>query len=106
MPKAGTKDYLLKGIPLDVYQQAQEKAAAHRPPLSMRWVLITLLEKWINYQPVQPEGFKKGTEARKAKKAAAAQTPAATAPAAAPGPQKTATPAPAAATIPDLGESF
>ena len=50
-PTAQTQDskvYLLKGIPPELWEQAQAKAASQRPPISMRWALILLLESWIN----------------------------------------------------------
>jgi len=50
---ADAKTYLLKGIPKDVYEAAQKKAAENRPPLSMRWVFISLLEKWVGMAPPQ-----------------------------------------------------
>ena len=43
-----SKTYLLKGIPPELWEQAQAKAASQRPPISMRWALILLLESWIN----------------------------------------------------------
>ena len=43
-----SKTYLLKGIPSELWEQAQAKAASQRPPLTMRWALILLLESWIN----------------------------------------------------------
>ena len=43
-----SKTYLLKGIPSELWEQAQAKAASQRPPISMRWALILLIESWIN----------------------------------------------------------
>ena len=43
-----SKTYLLKRIPAELWEQAQAKAASQRPPISMRWALILLLESWIN----------------------------------------------------------
>lgn len=39
-------DYLLKGIPGDLWDRCKHKAEVNSPPLSMRWVLIQLLERW------------------------------------------------------------
>ena len=56
MPRTTTPDdsaiYLLKRIPGPLWDRAKAKAAEHRPPLSMRWVLIQLLEKWTETAPV------------------------------------------------------
>ena len=43
-----SKTYLLKGIPPELWEEAQAKAASQRPPMSMRWALLLLLESWIN----------------------------------------------------------
>ena len=43
----GYKDYILKKIPVELWEAAQAKAASRRPPLAMRWVLIKLLERWV-----------------------------------------------------------
>ncbi len=50
-PNPKGKTYLLKGVPVDLYEAAQQKAAENRPPLSMRWVFISLLEKWVGKRP-------------------------------------------------------
>ncbi len=47
VPKPNCKDYLFKDIPADLWTRAQEKGKALRPPVSMRWVLIMLLEQWV-----------------------------------------------------------
>ena len=47
----GEITYLLKGIPLDIWERAKVKARAERPPIAMRWVLIQLLEKWAGPAP-------------------------------------------------------
>ena len=56
MPRTKTPDdsaiYLLKRIPGPLWDRAKAKAAEHRPPLSMRWVLIQLLEKWTDTVPM------------------------------------------------------
>ena len=46
-----SKLYLLKGIPPELWRQAQAKAASQRPPLSMRWAILLLLEAWISDTP-------------------------------------------------------
>ena len=91
MPKENETIYLLKGIPLDMYRRAQAKAAANKPPLSIRWVLITLLEKWVGPAPADESAPAKAPKARKAK------TPKAAA--------KLESPT-AANVAPDLGEMF
>lgn len=50
-PNPKGKTYLLKGVPVDLYKAAQQKAAENRPPLSMRWLFISLLEKWVGKRP-------------------------------------------------------
>ena len=51
-----TKSYILKVIPLDVHSRAVEKAKAHNPPLTLKWVLLDLLTKWAGKPPdVTPE---------------------------------------------------
>lgn len=50
MPKITDETaYLLKGIPRATWDAAKDKAANARPPLSMRWVIIQLLERWIQH---------------------------------------------------------
>ena len=51
MPKPNTCDYLIHGIPLDLWTRAKAKAKALRPPVSMRWTLIMLLEQWVASTP-------------------------------------------------------
>ncbi len=51
MPKPNCKDYLFKDIPADLWIRAQEKGKALRPPVSMRWTLILLLEEWVASTP-------------------------------------------------------
>lgn len=67
MPKENETIYLLKGIPKDMYRRAQAKAAANKPPLSIRWVLITLLEKWVGPAPADESAPTKAPKASKAK---------------------------------------
>ena len=72
-PNPKGKTYLLKGVPIDIYEAAQKKAAENRPPLSMRWVLITLLEKWVGHRPpsadAPPRDWSKVKRTRKKKDA-------------------------------------
>lgn len=68
-PNPKGKTYLLKGVPVDIYEAAQAKAAANRPPLSMRWVLITLLEKWVDQRPPSADAPPRVFKPRKAKTA-------------------------------------
>lgn len=85
MPNPNHQTYLLKGIPKDVYDRAKAKAAAHNPPLSIRWILITLLEKWVNHgaapmgDPVTtdetPIGAQPGKVAKPAKAPRAVKSP-------------------------------
>ena len=82
--------YLLKGIPLDMYRRAQAKAAANKPPLSIRWVLITLLEKWVGPAPADESKPAAPKATRKAKTPKAAPKPV----------------GPSAAGTPDLGDIF
>lgn len=39
-------DYILKNVPGELWDRAKAKAAASTPPLTLRWVLISLLERW------------------------------------------------------------
>ncbi len=43
-PENDVAQYLLNGIPGELWDRAKAKAAAARPPISMRWVLIQGLE--------------------------------------------------------------
>ncbi len=47
--------YILERIPPDTWDRAKAKAASYAPPMSMRWVLIQLLEKWAP----RPKGTRK-----------------------------------------------
>ncbi len=47
--------YILERIPPDTWERAKAKAASYKPPMSMRWVLIQLLEKWAP----RPKGTRK-----------------------------------------------
>lgn len=105
MAKRQSKDamYLLKGIPQATWDQAKAKAAAERPPLSMKWVLIALLEKWVGPPPDTGQSIPPTPPADKAKRAKKPKaeptanfqppTPKASAPASVP-------------SAPDLGDSF
>lgn len=46
-----TTGYILKRIPRDLWTAAQAKAATHQPPMSMRYVLIQLLGRWVGPAP-------------------------------------------------------
>lgn len=102
MPKPGEIDYLLKGIPKGIYEKAQRFAAEHRPPLAMRWLLITLLEKWVESEkakrratdpPTETPAPKKTAPRRKAKPVEGVAVPVRTEPQRLPD-------------APDLGDSF
>lgn len=93
--KAGTINYPLNGIPEPLWREAQAFAAAATPPLSMKWVLQSLLERWVESQrkkatapppPAPPE--RRGTHKRQPK---AKATP---------------PPAPRAIEAPDLGDAY
>ena len=43
--------YILKGIDRRLWARAQAKAQGNDPPMSMRWVLIKLLERWVGPDP-------------------------------------------------------
>jgi hypothetical protein len=48
MPRVKTTcDYQLRNVPLDLWQQARAKAKAQQPPMSMRWIIMLLLEQWL-----------------------------------------------------------
>jgi len=47
VPNPDTQDYLLKGVPRDLWKRAQAKAKAMKPPMSMRWALLLMLEEWV-----------------------------------------------------------
>ncbi len=47
MAKQDHADYQLKGIPNDLWNIAKDKAAAFRPPVTMKHVILQLLYKWV-----------------------------------------------------------
>lgn len=77
-------DYPLKKVPGELWDRVKQKAEAHRPPLTIRWVIISLLEK---FAPPE-EGLKPVPKARKPRIKAAAPPP------------------PPSTELPDLGDSF
>lgn len=77
-------DYPLKKVPGELWDRVKQKAEAHRPPLTIRWVIISLLEK---FAPPE-DGLKPMAKARKPRKKLITPVP------------------PPAAELPDLGESF
>ena len=101
--------YLLHRIPLDIWERAKAKAAANRPPLKMRWVLIQLIEKFAGPAPkidptADPEKTHKATAVKKPRKAKSPAIPHESEPPQAivvnqPQP-------PALVAVPDLGDSF
>jgi hypothetical protein len=44
----GEMKYLLENVPRDLIHRAKEKARLQDPPVSVKWVLIKLLEQWVN----------------------------------------------------------
>lgn len=44
----GEMKYLLENVPRDLMTRAKGKARAQDPPVSVKWVLIKLLEQWVN----------------------------------------------------------
>jgi len=95
-----TVTYNLNGIPGDVWDRAKAKAASYRPPLSMRWVIIQLLEK---FAPASEEELA-ATAAANLKKIAPVR--AANARRAKEGPKPPKPPAPSLGDAVDLGDSF
>ncbi len=77
---ADNADYLLKKIPGDIWDAAKAKAAAQRPALSMRWVLIKLLEKWVEGSPAAAPKPKAAPKAARAPRVPKTPTPPAGAP--------------------------
>lgn len=76
MPKAGEKkdpnstttDYIVKRIPRDLWDRAQAKAAHYKPlPLSMRHVLIELLDRWVGPGEVVSQAATPAPKPRKVK---------------------------------------
>lgn len=76
MPKAGEKkdpnstttDYIVKRIPRDLWDRAQAKAAHYKPlPLSMRHVLIELLDRWVGPSEVVSQAATPAPKPRKVK---------------------------------------
>jgi len=51
-----TRDYWLKKVDADLLDRAMAKAKAHDPPVSLKWVLVHLLQKWIGQTPEPPAG--------------------------------------------------
>src|SRR4029453_7501343 len=45
---ANEMKYLLENVPRDLIHRAKEKGRAMDPPVSVKWVLIKLLEQWGN----------------------------------------------------------
>ena len=52
-----TSTYLLRDVPRELWDRAQAKAASLRPPVSMRWLLMTLLEDWVGRKPDTTSGI-------------------------------------------------
>jgi len=42
--------YLLENVPRALIAKAKIKGRQHDPPVSIKWVLIKLLEQWVNGQ--------------------------------------------------------
>lgn len=59
MPSKTTIDYIFKGIPRDLWGKAQAKAAAQRPPISMKWVLLQALEKFVSAGSAPTQEYRK-----------------------------------------------
>ena len=55
MPKPNGHAYPLKNVPLALWRRAQAKAGNLVPALSMRQVLIMLLDQWVNAPPPTDE---------------------------------------------------